>query len=91
MSSKASKAKHTHKPVAEHAAHTAAKAKAPEATVWVKDMMESLTDAQKRWIDLASEQNALLLKAITEGVNFYKTAPTPALADWAKQGVEGIH
>ncbi len=93
MSSKASKAKHPHKPDGEHAGHAAAKAKVAEPlppTVWVEEMMESLTGAQKRWIDLASEQNALFLKAIAEGVNFYKSAPTPALADWAKQGVEGI-
>jgi hypothetical protein len=93
MSSKASKAKHSHKPAGEHAGHAAAKAKVAEPlppTVWVEEMMESLTGAQKRWIDLASEQNALLLKAIAEGVNFYKSAPTPAFADWAKQGVEGI-
>ena len=53
-------------------------------------MIESLTEAQKRWIDIASEQNALVLKAVTEGVEFYKSAPTPELADWAKQGIEGI-
>lgn len=67
MSSKASKAKHTHKPVGEHAVHAAAKAKAPEPTPpadWAKQMIESLTDAQKRWIEIASEQNALVLKAI---------------------------
>jgi hypothetical protein len=88
-----SKAKTAHKPTGAHAAHAAVKAKAPEPTpptVWVEQMIESLTDAQKRWIDLASEQNALVLKAITEGVSFYKSAPTPALADWAKQGIEGI-
>jgi hypothetical protein len=87
------KAKTTHKQAGEHTAHAAAKAKVPEPMPpadWVKQMIENLTDAQKRWIDLASEQNALVLKAISEGVNFYKTAPTPALADWAKAGIEGI-
>lgn len=72
-----SKAKTTHKHAGEHTGHAVAKAKVSEpmpAADWVKQMIESLTDAQKRWIDMASEQNALVLKAITEGVNFYKSA-----------------
>jgi hypothetical protein len=87
------KPKTTHRHAGAHAAHATAKAKEPKpikAGDWAKQMMDSLTEAQKRWIDIASEQNALVMKAITEGVNFYKTAPTPALADWAKQGFESI-
>jgi len=57
---------------------------------WTKKVVENLVDAEKRWIEMASEQNALTMKAIREGVNFYRTAPTPALADWARQGVEGL-
>jgi hypothetical protein len=86
-----SKAKGTHK--GGHAAHATAKAKEPKPTPpvdWAKQMIESLTDAQKRWVDMAAEQNALVLKAVSEGVNFYKSAPTPALADWTKQAVKGI-
>src|SRR5437660_1649628 len=83
------KSKSTHK----QAGQATANGKATEtnqAAEWAKQMVENLTDAQKKWIEITSEQNALVLKAITEGFNFYKTAPTPALADWARQGIEGF-
>ena len=57
---------------------------APEANAaeWAQQVVEHLVDAQKRWIDLTAQQNALVLKAIEEGMEFYRTAPTPALAGW---------
>src|SRR5215216_1695633 len=61
-----------------------------QAAEWAKQVVENLAEAQKKWIEITSEQNALVLKAITEGLGFYKTAPTPALADWARQGIEGF-
>jgi hypothetical protein len=65
-------------------------AERPSYTDWAKQVVENLVEAEKRWIELASEQNALTLKAIREGVKFYHTAPNPALADWARQGVESL-
>src|SRR4051794_39484157 len=61
-----------------------------QAADWAKQVVENLAEAQKKWIQITSEQNALVLKAITEGMSFYRTAPTPALADWARQGIEGF-
>ena len=66
-----------------------AESKAPEtnqAAEWAKQVVENMAEAQKRWIEITSEQNAIVLKAITEGMNFYRSAPTPALADWARAG-----
>ena len=60
------------------------------AADWAKGVVEHLVDAQKKWIDLTAQQNALVLKAVEEGMSFYRTAPTPALGDWARQGVEGL-
>src|SRR6185503_3634785 len=70
----------------------AATEQAPEANAaeWAQQVVEHLVDAQKKWIDLTAQQNALVLKAIEEGMDFYRTAPTPALAGWARQGVESL-
>lgn len=59
-------------------------------TDWAKRVVENLLEAEKKWIELASEQNALTLKAIREGLGFYRSAPNPGLADWAKQGIESL-
>ena len=53
----------------------------PNAAEWAQQVVEHLVTAQKKWIDLTAQQNAIVLKAIEEGMQFYRTAPTPALAD----------
>jgi hypothetical protein len=85
-----SKSKSTDKQGAENQAAATGKAPQTNAAEWAKQVVEHLVEAQKNWIDLTAQQNALVLKAIEEGMEFYRTAPTPALADWARQGVEGI-
>jgi uncharacterized protein YeaO (DUF488 family) len=57
---------------------------------WTKQVVENLVDAEKKWIELASEQNALTLKALQKGQEFYKKAPTPEVGQWAKQGLESF-
>jgi hypothetical protein len=61
-----------------------------QATEWASQVVEHLMAAQKNWIEITQQQNALVMKAIEEGMNFYRTAPTPALGDWARQGYEGF-
>nr|MBP6824493.1 hypothetical protein [Acidobacteriota bacterium] len=60
------------------------------AADWASQVVEHLVDAQKKWIDLTAQQNALVLKAVEEGMGFYRSAPTPALGDWARHGYEGF-
>src|SRR6266540_5097870 len=60
------------------------------AAEWAQQVVEHLVDAQKKWLDLTAQQNAVVLKAIEQGMEFYRNAPTPGLGDWARQGIEGI-
>src|SRR5262245_47566573 len=96
MSSKSKSANAGGEPAAENAAGEAkatesgATAGAESPADWARQVVEKLVEAQKKWIDLTSQQNALVLQAITEGMTLYRSAPTPALAEWAKQGVEGF-
>ena len=62
----------------------------PTYTEWVKQVMEGLLEAEKKWFELASDQNALTLKAIRQGVELYRTAPTLPMASWARRGVENF-
>jgi len=57
---------------------------------WTKQVVENLVEAEKKWIELASDQNALTLKAIQKGQEFYKNAPNPEVGQWAKQGIESF-
>ena len=59
-------------------------------TDWVKQVVENLLEAEKKWIELASEQNALTMKAIRQSLEFYRTAPTRPLGNWARQGMDGF-
>src|SRR4051794_28949700 len=59
-------------------------------TEWTKQVVENLVQAEKKWIELASEQNALTLKVLEKGQEFYKNAPNPEVGLWAKQGVESF-
>ncbi|NOT62062.1 MAG: hypothetical protein HOP19_17755 [Acidobacteria bacterium] len=61
-----------------------------QATEWAAQVVEHLVTSQKNWIEITQQQNALTMKAIEEGMNFYRTAPTPALGEWARQGYEGF-
>src|SRR5690242_18675977 len=61
-----------------------------QAAEWAKQVGEHLVEAQKKWIEITTEQNALVLKAVKEGMELYNTAPTPALGEWARQGVESF-
>lgn len=59
-------------------------------TEWTKQVVENLVEAEKKWIELASEQNALTLKAIEKSQELFKGAPNPEVGLWAKQGVESF-
>lgn len=57
---------------------------------WTRQVIENIFEAEKKWLELATQQSNLAIKAIREGVDLYQTAPTPTMADWAKQGVENF-
>jgi hypothetical protein len=62
----------------------------PTYTNWVKQVMDELLGAEKKWFELASEQNALTLRTVREGVELYRTTPAMPLTNWAKQGLENL-
>lgn len=62
----------------------------PTYTNWAKQVMDELLGAEQKWFELASEQNALTLKAVREGVELYRTTPAMPLTNWAKQGLENL-
>lgn len=53
---------------------------------WVKQMIERLIEDEKKWIELASEQNSLTLKAIRQSIEFYRTFPMPPFMSWVREG-----
>jgi hypothetical protein len=57
---------------------------------WTRQVVENILEAEKKWIELATQQSNLVIKALREGVELYRTAPNPTMADWAKQGLENF-
>lgn len=57
---------------------------------WARQLVENLVEAERKWLELASQQNELAMKAIRQGLEYYRTAPNASLADWARQGVENF-
>ena len=62
------KSKSTHKGGASNQAAAASHATDTGAAEWAQQVVEHLVDAQKKWIDLTAQQNALVLKAVEEGM-----------------------
>jgi hypothetical protein len=57
---------------------------------WTRQVVDNILNAEKKWIDLATQQSNLMIKALREGVELYRTAPNPTMAEWAKQGMENF-
>lgn len=61
-----------------------------QPTEWAQTVLTQLTEAQKTWFDITTEQNSLLLETVSRVTEMRRSAPTAALSDWAKQGIEGF-
>ena len=57
---------------------------------WARQTMQRLLEDEKKWIELAAEQNELTLKAIRQGVEFYRTIPPLPLGGLARQEIQRI-
>jgi hypothetical protein len=52
--------------------------------------MQRLLEDEKKWIELAAEQNELTLKAIRQGVELYRTIPPLPLGGLARREMQRI-
>jgi hypothetical protein len=59
-------------------------------TTWVQQVVEAMLDSEQKWLELAAEQNELTLKALKQGVEFFRTVPTPPITEWARRGEERL-
>lgn len=55
---------------------------------WMRQVVEAMLEGEQKWLELAAEQNELTLKALKEGVEFFRTFPTPSVTEWIRQGEE---
>ncbi|HEX2913695.1 MAG TPA: hypothetical protein VH186_23020 [Chloroflexia bacterium] len=55
---------------------------------WVKRVVETMLESEQRWLELATEQNALTLKALKQEAEFLRAAPTPPLTEWIRRGID---
>lgn len=60
----------------------------PTYSQWMRQVIESMLDSEQKWLELAAEQNELTLKALKQGAEFFRTAPTPPITEWVRQGEE---
>lgn len=59
-------------------------------TDWARQLVEGLVEAERKWLELAAQQNELVFKTIREGLEYYRSAPNPTLGEWARQGMENF-
>ena len=59
-------------------------------TEWVKQVVEAMLDSEQKWLELAAEQNELTLKALQQGVEFFRTVPAPPITEWIRSGEERL-
>ena len=57
---------------------------------WVRQVVEAMLESEQKWLELATEQNELTLKALKQGVEFFRTVPAPPLTDWIRVGEERL-
>lgn len=57
---------------------------------WARQMVESLVEAERKWLEMAAQQNEMVFQAIRQSLDYYQSAPTPTLAEWARQGIENL-
>lgn len=63
----------------------------PAYNQWVKQVMERLVEDEKKWVELASEQSNLTMKAIRQSLEFYRTFPTPPVMGWIREGTRRFY
>jgi hypothetical protein len=88
-----SKAKRTRKRASVQTGRATAKTKAPRPTQtvgWAEQMIESLTEAQKRWPDFASRQSRQFIETMREGPGLNVSNMTRTVSDFAGQGIRAI-
>jgi hypothetical protein len=59
-------------------------------TDWAKMIVNQLIEAQRMWLEMTTQQTALVFKTVSEVMGMSQNAPTEALSNWAKQGVESF-
>ncbi len=57
---------------------------------WTRGVIDNLFEAEKKWLELASQQNALVLKTMREVLSMNQSAPNTAMGEWARQGLESF-
>lgn len=84
----------TNLPVEPTTAEVAGEGEAPVSPVptsytdWFKQVVESMLDNEQKWLEVAAEQNTLTLKALKQGVEFFRTTPALPISEWATQRME---
>ncbi len=53
-------------------------------------VVNQLVEAQRMWLELTTQQTALVVKTVTDVMGMSNNAPTDAMAEYAKKGVEGF-
>jgi hypothetical protein len=59
-------------------------------TDWAKMIVNQLIEAQRMWLEMTTQQTALVFKTVSEVMGMSQNAPSEALGNWAKQGVESF-
>ncbi len=71
-------------------AKTAAASALPMPNDFAKMIVDQLIEAQRMWLEMTTQQTALIFKTVSEVMGMSENAPTEELGKWAKSGVESF-
>ncbi|MBN9391419.1 MAG: hypothetical protein J0I20_25535 [Chloroflexi bacterium] len=57
---------------------------------WARQFVEGLVETERRCLELVATQNELVINAIQQGLEAFRSAPTAGLGEWARQGMENF-
>src|SRR5687767_13107930 len=51
-------------------------------------IVNQMLEAQRMWLEITTQQTALVVKTVSDVMNLSNNAPTEALSNWAKQSAQ---
>ena len=57
-------------------------------THWMRQVLETMLKSEQKWLEMATEQNELSMKALKQGTEMARTVPFPPITEWARRSEE---
>ena len=67
-----------------------AKTAANQPLEFAQTIVNQMLEAQRMWLEITTQQTALVVKTVSDVMNLSNNAPSDALSNWAKDSAESF-